>query len=103
LRVRIKTKARTDLLAIRSWGEDRWGPERSRDFLEGLIDVIERLSEFPEMGRPRDVLAPGLRSVRYKDYLVFYVVEVRQPVVVAVLHERRNHAALNFADGIEDG
>jgi toxin ParE1/3/4 len=101
--VRIKPKARADLLAIRIWGEDRWGPERSREYLEGLIDSIERLSEFPEMGRPRDVLAPGLRSVRYKDYLIFYVLELRQPVVVAVLHDRRNQAALNFADRIEDG
>jgi toxin ParE1/3/4 len=101
--VRIKPKARADLLAIRIWGEDRWGPERTQDYLAGLIDAIERLSEFPAMGRPRDVLFPGLRSIRYKDYLVFYIVQHSRSVVVAVLHERRNHAALAFADRLEDG
>jgi plasmid stabilization system protein ParE len=102
MRVRIKPRARADLLALRAWGEDRWGPERSRDFLDGLIDTIERLADFPLIGRPRDVLFPGLRSDRYKDHLVFHVIEADGPVIVAVLHERRNHAALSFAERLED-
>lgn len=99
--VRLKARARADLLAIRAWGEDHWGSARSRDFLEGLIEAIERLPRFPEMGRPRDVFAPGLRSVRHRGYVIFYILEQDDPVVVAVLHERRNHAALDFADRIE--
>ena len=101
MKVRLKARARADLLAIRSWGEDRWGPARTRDFLEGLIEAIERLVTFPEMGRPRDVLGPGLRSVRHRGYVIFHRVEDGGPVVAAVLHERRNHAALDFADRIE--
>lgn len=102
MKVRLKARARADLLAIRAWGEDRWGPARTRDFLEGLIEAIERLTQFPELGRPRDVFALGLRSVRHRGYVIFYRVEDGGPVVVAVLHERRNHAALDFADRIED-
>ena len=101
MKVRLKARARADLLAVRAWGEDRWGPPRTRDFLEGLIEAIERLAKFPEMGRLRDVLAPGLRSVRHRGYVIFYRIEDGGPVVVAVLHERRNHAALDFADRIE--
>jgi toxin ParE1/3/4 len=101
VKVRLKARARADLLAIRAWGEDRWGPARTRDFLEGLIEAIERLVRFPGMGRPRDVFAPGLRSVRHRGHVIFYLIEDASPVVVAVLHERRNHAALDFADRIE--
>lgn len=103
MKVRLKARARADLLAIRAWGEDRWGPARTRDFFEGLIEAIERLVRFPEMGRPRDVFAPGLRSVRRGGYVIFYLIEDAGPVIVAVLHERRNHAALDFADRIEGG
>jgi len=101
VKVRIKARVRTDLLAIRSWSLSHWGEQRARDFLEGLIESIERLAEFPQIGRSRSAFAPGLRSIRYQGYVVFYSVDADGPVIVAVLHERRNHAALGFADLIE--
>jgi hypothetical protein len=33
--VRIKPKARADLLAIRIWGEDRWGRSAPKTILPG--------------------------------------------------------------------
>jgi plasmid stabilization system protein ParE len=101
VRVPVKPRARADLLAIRAWGEQTWGPPRTRDFLEGLIEAIERLADFPEMGRPRSAFFPGLRSVRHRGYVVFYVIEAGRAVVIAVIHERRNLAALDFADRME--
>ena len=101
MRVGLKPRARADLLAIRAWSEDRWREARTRDFLEGLIEAVERLVATPEMGRPRDVLLPGLRSIRHRGYVIFYLVEDTGPVVIAVLHERRNLAALDFADRME--
>jgi len=99
--VRIKPRARADLLAIKAWGETNWGKPRSREFLEGLIEAIERLENFPEMGRARPAFHPSLRSTHHKGYVIFYCIENGAPVVVAVLHERRNHAALDFADRID--
>ena len=40
MKMRLKPRARADLLAIRAWGEDHWGPKRTRDFLEGLIEAV---------------------------------------------------------------
>jgi toxin ParE1/3/4 len=97
----LKARARADMLAIRAWGEDRWGVERTRDFLEGIIEAIERLTDFPLMGRARSAFFAGLRSIRYRGYVIFYVIEAHRPVVVAVIHERRNLAALDFADRVE--
>lgn len=101
MKIALKARARADLLAIRAWGEDRWGAERTRDFLEDLIEAIERLAEFPLMGRSRDAFFAGLRSVRHRGYVVFYILEAERPVVIAVIQERRNLAALDFADRIE--
>jgi toxin ParE1/3/4 len=101
VRVAIKPRARVDLLAIREWSEVHWGESRAGDFLEGLIEAVERLADHPGMGRPRDALLPGLRSIRYRGYIIFYLVEIDRPVVVAVVHERRNFAALDFAERIE--
>lgn len=99
--VLIKPRARVDLLAIRNWGETHWGPQKSREFLEGLIEAIEDLETFPLKGRARPEFHPKLRSIRYNGYAIFYAIETARPVIVAVLHERRNHAALDFADRLE--
>ena len=40
--------------------------------LEKLIDKFETLARFPNMGRRRDDLAPGLRSFPIEEYLIFY-------------------------------
>ncbi len=100
-RIRLKPRARTDLLAIRAWGEAQWGKARSREFLEGLIEALERLAAHPHMGRPREAFLPGLRSIRHRGYVIFHILEEETPVIVAVIHERRNLAALDFADRIE--
>jgi len=102
MKIQIKPKARVDLLAIRSWGETHWGPARSREFLEGLIETIESLDAFPLKGRARPEFHANLRSIRYQGHTIFYAIENDRPVIVALLHERRNHAALNFAGRIDD-
>lgn len=99
--IRIKRRARADLLAIRAWNEDRWGPERTRDFLEGTIEASESLRDFPLRGRARETFPPRLRSIRCRGHVIFHLPEAEGQVVVAVLHERRNFAALDLADWIE--
>ena len=99
--IRIKPRARADLLAIREWGENTWGPVRAREFLDALIEKLELLQENPGMGRARPAFHPRLRSIRHQGYAIFYCLEEDAPVIVAVLHERRNHGALDFADRID--
>ena len=53
------------------------------------------------MGRSRDTFLPGMRSIRHHGYVAFYMLEGAVSIIVAVIHERRNHAALDFADQLE--
>ncbi|PRY92077.1 toxin ParE1/3/4 [Hasllibacter halocynthiae] len=99
--MRLRPRARADLLAIRDWGTERWGEDRAKEFLEGLIEAIERLEAHPEMGRPREAFGAGLRSIRHRGYVIFYEIDGGRPVIVAVIHERRNLAALQFGDALE--
>jgi toxin ParE1/3/4 len=50
--------------------------ERSPQAAEHLVSLIEErcqlLGQFPEMGRIRDELAPGLRSIVLEKYVLFY-------------------------------
>lgn len=99
--VRYLPRARLDLTAVRDWGDDTWGHARTDEFIHGLVGAIGLLEDHPLMGRSRDAFVPGARSIPYRGYLVFYRVDAADILVGAILHERRNLAALRVADGLE--
>jgi toxin ParE1/3/4 len=99
--VRYTRSAQLDLRVIRDYGDDVWGQARSDDFLEALITSIERLDDHPLLGRARDAFLPGLRSIQFRTYIVFYLIKDVSVTVIAILHERRNHAALDFSEVLE--
>lgn len=99
--IRTKTQARSDLTAIRVWSEDNWGLARARDYFVGLKLTLQQLERKPLLGRPRDVFAKGLRTWTYKAHVIFYVVRPDGITIIRVLHQRRNHAALDFSDALE--
>ncbi|MEO2088711.1 MAG: type II toxin-antitoxin system RelE/ParE family toxin [Gemmataceae bacterium] len=68
--------------------------ERSAVAAERLTAMIEEkcrlLATNPFMGRARDELRPGHRSVVVGDYLLFYRVTDFEVIVVRFLHGRRD-------------
>ena len=55
-------------------------------WVDDLFDSVERLGEFPELGKPgRDVTTPGVREFVIGDFRVFYDVST----YIAVLTVRR--------------
>jgi toxin ParE1/3/4 len=88
---RLSTRARTDL-------DDIWrniivegGSEAAAD---GMIDLITDrfliLSEWPRLGRARNDLRRGLRSLPVGDYVIFYRIARADVVVQRILHGRRD-------------
>jgi toxin ParE1/3/4 len=55
---------------------------------------FEPLRQFPEMGPAREQLAPGLRALPYRDYVVYYLAEPDELVIVRVLHGARDARAI---------
>ena len=97
----LTRQTEADIRQIKAWGLENWGNQRARDFLAGLRSAIEGLCSRPQKGRPRSSLQPGLRSILYRGYLIFYVIRAEDIVVIGVIHERRNHAALDFSERME--
>jgi toxin ParE1/3/4 len=55
---------------------------------------FEPLRQFPEMGPAREQLAPGLRALPHRDYVIYYVAEHDELVIVRVLHGARDARAI---------
>ena len=70
--------------------EESGNPEVGDRIIDQTAAVMEKLAEFPAMGRPRYDIRPTLRSFVSPPYLIFYRRKGDGIHVVRVLHERRD-------------
>jgi len=96
--VRLAPLARRDLDEIWDYTAATWGEARAERYLSDIAAGFDRIAAAPARGRDRSVFLDGLRSITVKRHEVFWVVRPEAPVVLRVVHQRRNWAALVYAD-----
>ena len=103
--IRLSSRARQDLEEIRQYTVETWGREQWLSYYRGLVRVFDGISERPEGGRDRSVFAEGLRSVSYERHVVFFAriaAANNEPVILRIVHQRRNLPALSYFEGIDE-
>ena len=90
--------AESDLLQIWRWGASHFSTEIADKHLRDIASGAQNLSDFPESGRSRDDLLPGLRSIVIFPTVLFYRLRVETVEIVRVVDGRRNIAAM-FENG----
>ncbi len=83
-------KAQEDLREIRAFVANRDTPQAADRLLRILRDKCRVVAETPGVGRPRDDLSPGVRSVVAGSYVIFYRTAGHRIDVVRVLHGARD-------------
>ena len=85
MRLELTTPAREDLLDIWAYiaGHDETAADK---YLEGLRKRALELIKHPELGRKRDEIIPGIRSLIFRNHLIFYRVEISAIQVLRILH-----------------
>jgi toxin ParE1/3/4 len=77
-----------DLVAIWRHGAAEWTEEIADRHLLEIEVACDRLIDEPMLGRPRDELLVGMRSLPVRPHVVFYQISKRTIEVVRVLHQR---------------
>jgi toxin ParE1/3/4 len=81
----ISPEAENDLDAIEAYiGEDN--PVAATQFIERLTQNFERLVHNPRIGRKRDEILPGMRSLAHRPYVIFYLIDEETVTIVRVIH-----------------
>lgn len=88
LDVVTRPKARQDLKDIWLYSYKQWNEAQTDEYLAALDAGIAKLRTNPALGRPRQDVRSGYRSIRIKAHIVYY--QIAPPVVriVRVLHAR---------------
>ena len=69
---RITPRASQDIEEIADYLATQSSLASAETFLSGIDSALQRIAQFPQIGRKRDELYPDLRSLPYKQYLIFY-------------------------------
>jgi toxin ParE1/3/4 len=65
-------------------------PVNADIFINKLYDECEKLTMQPRVGRSREELLPDLRSIAYKNYIIFYRINGEYIEMVRILHGARD-------------
>ncbi len=88
--LRITEPAQQDLVEIWSVLDDRHGGDVADQCLDALQKKFLQLQQFPGLGRSREDLAPGLRSIVVREIVILYRSMEGLVVIVRVVHGRRD-------------
>lgn len=85
---RLTADAQQDLIKIRQYTVSTWGAKQSVSYLTTLKSTIERLCEFPTLGKRQEEVGGNVRSFSIKHHVVYYLVQEQELIVFAILHSR---------------
>jgi toxin ParE1/3/4 len=88
--INLRPKAEVDLLEIWDFIFQSGGMARADAFIDRIHTTCNNFEPFPEMGKTRDSLAKGLRSITEGNYIIFYQPTENGIDVVRVLHGARD-------------
>ena len=83
-------EAEADLLSIWRYAAEEWSPTVADEHERTLWRACERLLEKHELGRSRDELIVGLRSILVDPHVVFYRTSPIAIEIVRVVHQRED-------------
>jgi toxin ParE1/3/4 len=89
---RLAKAAQDDLREIRDYTRISWGDKQARHYLSEIKECFETLVKNPELGKSRDEVREGLRSINVGRHVIFYRVGDSAIEVARILHGRMDVA-----------
>jgi toxin ParE1/3/4 len=91
---RLTQPAITDIEEIADYIAHQSGLKKSEDFLSRLESKFSNIVAFPQIGRKRDKILLGMRSISMDSYLIFYVLLGEDIEILRVVSGYRDLDAL---------
>ena len=89
---RLTPAADQDIAEIWQYTSDTWGISQADKYLDQIERCLKDLVENPGLGKPRDEIRKGYRSLICGYHLIFYRENPKKQIeVVRLLHERMDH------------
>ena len=88
LPVLLSPRAEEDFGAILLYGVNTWGEDQADAYEDAIDRALDRLGRFPRMGRARDEIFPGCRSLPVEQHAIYYHADRRMVTIDRILHAK---------------
>lgn len=88
--VRLTAAALADLDEIDEYGVANFGGELADAYSRDFRNVFTRLRRYPRSGPPAPELGNDVRTIRYRQHRLYYVIEDGDVQVLRVFHVARD-------------
>lgn len=89
-RYTLSKPADQDLEHIFDYTEEEFGIDQALNYLNDLEILFDQLVINPELGRERNKIKPGLRSIPKTSHVIFYRIMPNNIRIIRVLHGSRD-------------
>ncbi|NOX38939.1 MAG: type II toxin-antitoxin system RelE/ParE family toxin [Alphaproteobacteria bacterium] len=102
--LKLSDLALQDLEDIRRYTVESWGRDQWLKYYQGMIATFESIQTDPNRGRNRDLFYDGMLSRNYERHVIFYMAIEKandDPVILRIVHQRRNLPALVYYEDLD--
>jgi toxin ParE1/3/4 len=82
--------AQKDVRSLFTYFETVASPDVASTIYSDIMRAADLIKERPQIGRPREDIKRGYRSIRTKPFLIYYRFDDREVRILRILHERRD-------------
>ncbi len=100
-RLTVSEEADRDLDALYRLGVEMFGLPRADRYIEGLLNALDRIADFPAAARLRTELEPPTRAYPYKSHLILYDIDAMGGVLVVRIRHGHEDWAGQAGDSSE--
>ena len=102
--IKLSHLALQDLEDIRRYTTETWGRGQWLKYYRGMVAAFEAIEASPEQGRNRDLFYDGMKSKNCGRHVIFYkTMETADgaPVILRIIHQKRNLPALVYYEDLD--
>jgi toxin ParE1/3/4 len=86
--LRLTADAEHDLRSILRYSERTWNEHQRNAYGQRIDDALQRLAQFPELGRSREDIGSGWRSYPVGEHTIYYQTDETSVTVFRILHRK---------------
>ena len=87
-KIRFNPAAEDDFSQILQYTMAEWGEDQADEYFDAMMESIDTIAMFRNIGRARDEWVPGLRSLSTREHVIFCTADRSHVIVWRILHKR---------------
>ena len=88
---KLSEESKSDIAGIYEYGIEKFALDQAQDYLLGLHDLFQTLSDNVNIGRDASEFFPSLKRFMYRSHMIFYLQTDSGIFIVRVLSQRMDY------------